>query len=94
MQLWTLGKHPASMGPTHMSWPKVASPTGRATLPPTRVPTGSMLHRHSVHPSLTPEHALGQVRMWDIRTSGCVRVLDQHDTSAARTQCAPQPLTV
>ncbi len=34
---------------------------------------------------------MGQVRMWDIRTSGCVRVLDQHNTSAARMQCAPRP---
>ncbi|KAK9835172.1 hypothetical protein WJX81_003251 [Elliptochloris bilobata] len=31
----------------------------------------------------------GQVRMWDIRTSGCVRVFDQHNTSAARPQRRP-----
>ena len=33
---------------------------------------------------------LAQVRMWDIRTSGCVRAFDQHNTSTAQLQCGPR----
>ena len=37
-----------------------------------------------------------QVRLWDIRTSGCIHVFDQHDTNAASSirqdWSAPHPL--
>ena len=33
---------------------------------------------------------LAQVRMWDIRTSGCVRAFDQHNTSTSQPQCGPR----
>ncbi|CAK0762328.1 hypothetical protein CVIRNUC_002946 [Coccomyxa viridis] len=60
-------------------------------------------HRDAIwalHWSLTSEWHLftsaadGQVRLWDIRTSGCIHVFDQHDTNAASStrQTWEQPL--
>jgi len=46
---------------------------------------------HGLRAGLSAPGAGPQVRLWDIRTSGCVRVFDQHSTSAASSRCAPPP---
>jgi len=46
---------------------------------------------HGLRAELSVPGAGAQVRLWDIRTSGCVRVFDQHSTSEASSRCAPPP---